>query len=129
MDPGAVGGDIPDGCGHGAKNHLRPDAGDDGGQALAAVGIHPGFGDVGKKCRREINKMEAHAMHMPAVVLAGETVGRFVEEEHEAGEQPELDDVVKAFFGKVVKLQGVAADLVPASEENVAHQRKRGDES
>ena len=74
MDPGAVGGDIPDGRGNGAKNHLRPDAGDDGGHALAAIGIHPGFGDVGKKCRREINKMEAHAVHMPAVVLAGEPV-------------------------------------------------------
>src|SRR5207253_2580705 len=84
-------------------------------QALAAVGIHPGFGDVGKKCRREINKMEAHAMHMPAVVLAGEPVSRFVEEEHEAGEQPEFRNIVKTLFGEVVKLQGVAADLVPAA--------------
>src|SRR5256885_11082257 len=50
-----------------------------------------------------------------------------MKKQNEAGQQPEFGDIVKAFFGEVVKLQGVAADLVPAREKDVAHQNERGD--
>ena len=127
MDPGAVGRDVPNGRGDGAENHLCPDAGNDGGHAFAAIRVNPGLGDVGKKRRREVNKVEAHAVHVPAIVLAGEAVRRFMKEQNETGQQPKFRNVVQAFFGEVVKLQGIAADLAPAHEKDVAHQHERGD--
>src|SRR5260370_37584262 len=57
-------------------------------------------------------------------MLAGKCMRRFVYEEGEACQPPKLKDVPEAFFFEIVKLQRVLADLSPAVDEYVKHERE-----
>src|ERR1039458_687096 len=66
--------------------------------------------------------MEAHAMHLPAVVLAGESMRGLVDEGQNQEEYPEFSQVARALFGEGVVLQRVVADLTPAAGKNKNHE-------
>ena len=117
----------PDGCAPpenrrcGTEHQLNPDAGDGGRDALPLAGIDVDLGDIHEKARFQVVEQESHLVNCAAEMLAGETVGGFVEEAQETKQQPEFKDVGESLLGEVVVLPGVGANLTPTVNENDRH--------
>ena len=98
---------------HAAHSHLHPDARNDGSQPLNLGGGDPDLRHVHIECRHQVDEHQAHAVHLPAIVLAGKSVSRLMNEAEGQEQHIKLHHIHKRFLGEVVVERDIGSHDAP----------------